>query len=34
MLLVSYDHLETVIKFTCIKYMKDIVITDTENTNE
>jgi len=30
MLVVSYDHLETVVKFTCIKYMKDIVINDKE----
>jgi len=33
MLVVYYDHLETVIKFRCIKYMKDIV-NGKENTNE
>ena len=34
MLVVSYDHLETVVKFTCVKYMKDIIINDKEKTNE
>ena len=34
MLVVSYDHLETVVKFTCIKYMKDIVVKGNEKTNE
>jgi len=33
MIVVSYDHLETVIKFKCIKYMKEI-LDDKEKTNE
>jgi len=34
MLVVSYDHLETVVKFTCIKYMNDFTVKGKEKTNE
>jgi hypothetical protein len=34
MLVVSYDHLETVVKFTCVKYIKNLIINDKEKTNE